>query len=337
MPRNRRRPRLPALPPGPSIPDDAFEAILQQAVIRPAGRQFRGEPARQVEILRYLRQAVGRPVPFVEIHDHLRRAGVVRSERVDDTARRKAVGQAVDAINTKLGTFFFQVRDIRLLEEMFRIDVRLDDTGQPAYTLQDFFEVRKLSGVRFYATTDEPAGGITRELYELVTDVRPRRLDMMAPSLESFFGNAEFRGMLTRNLQEPTGPESKGPGREPQVRVLLLDPDSPTAEAIERLEHEEAPLLGSLRERIRSTLAHVVDIIAALPKEARERFTVRVASDAPLWRFRMIFLPDVLHLRLSVPDSAGQTLIKLGVSSALYSSLHDVFEQQWQAAGEGHK
>ena len=41
-----------------------------------------------------------------------------------------------------------------------------------------------------------------------------------------------------------------------------------------------------------------------------------------------------VRLRLSVPDSAGQTLIKLGVSSALYSSLHDVFEQQWEAARE---
>ncbi|MFQ5843859.1 MAG: hypothetical protein ACE5JG_02610, partial [Planctomycetota bacterium] len=142
------------------IPQEAFENVLQQAVVRPAGRHFRGEPARQVELLRYLRQA-GRPVAFDELHDHLRRRGVLRSERRDDAARRKAIAQAVEAINTKLGSFFFLARDVRLTEEMFRIRVHADDAARPAYSIQDFFEVRKLSGVRYYAATGEPAGGIT--------------------------------------------------------------------------------------------------------------------------------------------------------------------------------
>jgi hypothetical protein len=274
-----------------------------------------------VAILRRLREA-GRPVPFDELHEHLRERGVLRSERTDDAARRKAIAQAVDAINTKLGTFFFLASDVRLLEEMFRIQVLAEESSRPSYTVQDFFEVRKVSGVRFYATTEEPGGGITRELYELVTEVRPRRLDMMAPSLESFFGNPELRSMLTRNLAAD----------DALVRVLLLDPDAAAAERLERQESEEWPERGALRGRIRATLSHAGQVLASLPEAARPRFIVRLAPSAPLWRFRMIFLPDVLHLRLSAPGGAGQTLIKLGRASALYTSLHDVFDQQWRSA-----
>jgi len=304
------------------ISDEAFDKVLQQAIIRPAGRHFRGEPARQVEILRHLREAV-HPVPFDRLHDHLRERGVLRSERQDDAARRKAVAQAVEAINVKLGTFFFLVRDVRLLEEMFRVQVHAGDSARPAYSLQDFFEVRKLSGVSFYATTEEPAGGITRELFELVTEIRPHRIDMMAPSLESFFGNPEFRAMVARNLRAAGA----------QVRVLLLDPESPAAARLESQERDERGSAGNLRERIRSTLGHAREINAALPDDARPRFSVRTSTEAPLWRFRMVFLPEVLHLRLSAPAGAGGTLIKLATASALYISLHDVFEQQWRAAG----
>jgi hypothetical protein len=303
------------------IPDEAFERILQQAIIRPAGRHFRGEPARQIEILRRLR-AEEHPVTFDDLHDHLKERGALRSERLDDAARRKAIAQAVEAINTKLGTFFFLVRDVRLLEEMFRIQVHAEESARPSYSLQDFFEVRKLSGVRFYATTGEPAGGITRELYELVTGTRPSRLDMMAPSFESFFGNPEFRAMLTRNLESA----------EARVRVLLLDPDSPAAEKLEKLEREEWPLQGGLRDRIRATLNHAGEVHGALDEASRSRFTVRLLPEAPLWRFRMLFLPDVLNLRLAAPGGSGQTLIKLAAGSALYTSLHDVFERQWAAA-----
>ena len=183
--------------------------------------------------------------------------------------------------------------------------------------------MRKLSGVRFYATTEEPAGGITRELYELVTDVRPRRLDMMAPSFESFFGNPEFRAMLTRHLESP----------DALVRVLLLDAESSAAETLEKLERKEWPLQGGLKDRIRATLTHAGEIRAAIDPSARGRFAVRLSPAAPLWRFRMLFLPDVLNLRLSAPGGSGQTLIKLSATSALYTSLHDVFEQQWRAAG----
>ncbi|HEY3174248.1 MAG TPA: hypothetical protein VGK94_00655 [Candidatus Polarisedimenticolia bacterium] len=303
------------------IPQEAFDRILQQAIIRPAGRQFRGEPARQVEILRCLRESA-RPVPFDELHDHLRHKGVLRSERDDDASRRKAIGQAVEAINTKLGAFFFLARDVRLIEEMFRIQVHSEETTRPSYSLQDFFEVRKISGVRFYATTDEPSGGITRELYELITEVRPRVLDMMAPSFESFFGNPEFRGMLARNLDHD----------EARVRVLLLNPDSAAAGRLESQESHEPRVPRALRDRIRATLMHAASIHAALPETARSRLSVRLSDGAPLWRFRMIFLPEVLHLRLSAPRAPGQTLIKLGRASALYTSLHDVFEQQWEGA-----
>ena len=305
------------------IPEEPFERVLAQAIIRPAGRQFRGEPARQVEILRCLREA-GRPVPFDELHDQLRARGVLRSERVDDAARRKAIGQAVGAINAKLGTFFFLARDTRLMEEMFRVQVHAADTGRPAYSLQDFFEVRRISGVRFYATTDEPAGGLTRELFELVTDVRPGVLDMMAPSFESFFGNPEFRSMLMSTL----GRENAG------MRLLLLNPETAAATRLEKQERGESSLLGGLRDRIRATLMHAAAIRSALPEGARPRLHVRLADTAPLWRFRMVFLPEVLHLRLSAPGAPGQTLIKLASTSALYTSLHDVFEQQWGAAAE---
>ena len=30
----------------PTIPEDVFERVLQEAIVRPAGRSFRGEPAR---------------------------------------------------------------------------------------------------------------------------------------------------------------------------------------------------------------------------------------------------------------------------------------------------
>ncbi len=303
------------------IPEGAFETILQQAVVRPAGRKYRGEPARQVEILRHLRRAE-RPVPFDALHDHLRSRGVLRSPREDDAARRKAIAQAVEAINTKLGTFFFLARDVRLLDEMFRIRVHVEDPSRPAYSLQDFFETRKISGVTDYQTTDQPAGGVTREVLELVTDIRPRRMDLMAPSFNSFFGNPEFRAMVTRNLA----------AADARVRLLLLDPDSDTAGRLEKQERGESPLQGNLRDRIRATLSHSRDILAALEDRDRSRFSVHLAGEAPLWRFRMIFLPEVLHLRLSAPGRAGQTLIKLGVASALYTSLHDVFEQQWSRA-----
>ena len=303
------------------IPEEAFERILQHAVVRPAGRRFRGEPARQVAILRHLREAA-RPIPYDDLHEHLRKAGVLRGKREDDAARRKAIAQAVEAINIKLGTFFFQARDPRLLEEMFRIQILADGGARPAYALQDFFEMRKISGVSFYHTTDEPAGGITREMLELVTEIRPRRIDMMAPSFNSFFGNPEFRAMLTHNLAR----------EESRIRVLLLDPESPAVARIEVQERAESPLTGSLRDRIRATLAHAGEIHAALSEPARPRFAVRASPEAPLWRFRMIFLPDVLHLRLSVPGRTSQTLIKVGAASALHTTLHDVFEQQWEAA-----
>ncbi|HET6374405.1 MAG TPA: hypothetical protein VFG76_13940 [Candidatus Polarisedimenticolia bacterium] len=303
------------------IPQEAFERIVQQAVVRPAGRQFRGEPARQVEILRFLNESE-RPAAYDVIHSHLRRRGVLRGRRDDDTARRKAIAQAVEAVNIKLGTFFFLARDPRLLEEMFRIQVHLDESARPAYSLQDFFEMRKISGVSFYHTTEEPAGGITREIFELVTEIRPRRLDMMAPSFNSFFGNPEFRGMLTGNLAH----------EDARVRVLLLDPDGSAAASLEIQERTESPLLGSLRDRIRATLSRAAELTAVLAPAQRERFEVRLVREAPLWRFRMIFLPDVLHLRLSVPGRASQTLIKLSAASSLYSSLHDVFEQQWSSS-----
>ena len=323
-----------------TISQEAFERVLQQAVIRPAGRQFRGEPARQVEILRCLREA-GRPVSFDEIHQWLRHHGVVRSVRQDDPARRKAIAQAIEAINTKLGTFFFLARDPAALEEMFRVRIHAEDASRPAYSLQEFFEVRRLSGVRYYATTAERSGGLTQELLEIVR-IRPRTIDMMSPSLESFFGNPEFRSMVARVLQDE--PSEEGDAQRvrvlrldpaQRVRVLLLDPDAAAAARLERIEREEAPVLGSLRDRIRATLAHAVDVVSALPKEARERFSVRVSPAAPLWRFRMIFLPEVLHLRLASPGGASETLIKLGVTSALYTSLHDVFEQQWAASDNG--
>ena len=103
------------MPSSPTVPQEAFDRVLQQAVIRPAGRQFRGEPARQVEILRFLRDA-GRPVSSDEIHRWLRSQGAIRGKQDDDPSRRKAVAQAVEAINTKLATFFFQSRDPALLE-----------------------------------------------------------------------------------------------------------------------------------------------------------------------------------------------------------------------------
>ncbi len=321
-------PRRNDSPEAPPIEKDAFERILLHAVIRPAGRRFRGEPARQTEILRFLREA-GRPVPYDAIHRHLRARGVLRSARDDDAAQRKAIAQAVEAINAKLGAYFFHATDPALQEEMFRIRAHEAPGAPTAYALQDFFAVRKLSGVRSYAATTEPSGGLTQEIYEIVTRIRPPRFDMMAPALDSFFGNPEFRGMLTSLLRED------GDDDTPRVRVLILDPDTPAAARLERQEQSESPHLGALRDRIRATLAHAVDILGALPPAARPRLAVRVAAEAPLWRFRMIFLPDALHLRLTAPAGAGETLIRLASTSALSTSLRDVFETQWTASGEG--
>ncbi len=305
----------------PGIHEAAFEKVLQQAIVRPEGRQFRGEPARQVALLRLLREA-GAPVPFDELHRLLRERGVLRSPRDDETARRKAIAQAVEAINIKLATFFFLARDVALMEEMFRIQAHAETSAKPAYSIQDFFEVRKVSGVHFYATDGDPSGGLTREMYDLITELRPHRMDLMAPSFNSFFGNPEFRTMLASALQH----EAAG------MRMLLLDPDSPAAARLEEQEHGETPLRGRLRDRIRATIRHAAEIAETLPAQARARLMVRLAATAPLWRFRMIFLPEVLHLRLSAPDGEAQTLIKLGRQSALYSSLHDVLEAQWREA-----
>lgn len=305
------------------IPQEAFERVLQQAIVRPAGRSFRGEPARQVELIRFLRQS-GRACDTDAIFGHLRDRGALRTERDDDASRRKVVSQAVEAINVKLGSFFFLARDPRLLEEMFRIEVVPGDAGRPLYRLQDFFETRKISGVRSYASTADPAGGLTRELYEIVTELRPRRLDLMAPSFEPFFGNAEFRALMAGALLHD----------DARVRMLLLDPDSREAERLEAEELREAPVLGPLRERIRATIASASALAASLPPAARPRLQIRLAGTAPLWRFRMIFLPEVLHLRLSTPAGPSRTLIKLAAGSALHASLHDVFSRQWNGGAD---
>ena len=309
------------MPHRPRIQEAAFERILQQAIVRPEGRQFRGEPARQVTLLRLLRDAAA-PMGYDDLHRGLREAGVLRSRREDEAAQRKAIAQAVEAINIKLATFFFLARDVTLLEEMFRIQIHAESSARPAYSIQDFFEVRKISGVHFYAADGDPSGGLTREMYELITEIRPRRLDLMAPSFNSFFGNPEFRSMLAGALQ----------GDDALVRMLLLDPESAAAQRLEKLEHGETPLRGRLCDRIRATITHASEIREALPPPARARLHVRLAATAPLWRFRMIFLPEVLHLRLSAPDGEAQTLIKLGRQSALYASLHDVLEEQWREA-----
>ncbi len=306
----------------PTIPEDVFERVLQEAIVRPAGRSFRGEPARQVALLRILRARV-RPVAFDEIFKELKREGVIRAAGDDGGgAAKKAVREAIAAVNDKLGTFFFRVKDIRLLSEMFRVGVLNDDGERPAAVLQDFFGIRKTSGVRFFATSDEPAGGLTRELYELVTEIRPRRMDVFAASFSSFLGNPEFRQLLEWSARQPDG----------RLRFLLLDPKSATVDAIERAVKHDVPLRGAMRARVESSLRALQEIEAQLDKDARKRFVVRTAASAPLWRFRMIFLDDVLHLRLVVPNAPTETLIKLDAESSLYRSLHDVFEEAWEEA-----
>lgn len=310
-------------PQEPTIPDDAFERVLHEAIVRPAGRKFRGEPSRQVEILRFLRDR-GIPASFDEIHAHLKQRGVLRSEREDPTSRRKTIHQALRAINDKLGQFFFQQKDIRLLTEMFRIGVVGEDTSRPAATLQDFFGLRKTSGVRFFATSDEPAGGLTRELYELITEVRPRRIDVYAASLSSFLANPEFRALCAEAAHQKDG----------RLRFLLLDPESDEISNLERAIAHDAPLRGSMASRIRASFAHLEEIRQGLDESARNRLEVRLAPRAPLWRFRMIFLPEVLHLRLIVPGSPAETLIKLDAASSLFRGLRDVFESAWKDAAK---
>ncbi len=311
----------------PTIPEAVFEQVLHDAIIRPAGRTFRGEPARQVALLRLLRARV-RPVAFEEIFHELKEQGVVRAARGESgsaTAAKKAVREAIAAVNDKLGTFFFRVKDIRMLSEMFRIAVLNDDGERPAAVLQDFFGIRKTSGVRFFATSDEPAGGLTRELYELVTELRPRRIDVFAASFSSFLGNPEFRQLLEASARQPDG----------RLRFLLLDPASKAVDAIERAVQHDVPLRGAMKSRVDASLRALTEIQAHLDKDAKKRLQVRTAEHAPLWRFRMIFLDDVLHLRLVVPGSQAETLIKLDAQSSLYRSLHDVFEEAWSAATTG--
>lgn len=305
----------------PTVPEAAFERVLAEAIVRPAGRRFRGEPSRQVAILRLLRERV-RPVPFDEIFAHLRDEGVLRSARDDAPSRRKTIHQALRAINDKLGSFFFAQKDIRLVSEMFRIAVVGDESDRPAATLQDFFGLRKTSGVRFFATSDEPAGGLTRELYELITEIRPHRLDVQAASFSSFLGNPEFRQLLAQAASHPEG----------RLRFLLLDPKSKELDSIDAAVTNDVPLRGSISSRIESSLAHLKEIARGLDAKSRARLEVRLAPRAPLWRFRMIFLPDALHLRLIVPGSPSETLIKLDVASSLHRGLRDVFERAWDEA-----
>jgi hypothetical protein len=305
----------------PIVPEAAFERVLHEAIVRPAGRKFRGEPTRQVAILRLLRERV-KPVAFDDIFDHLRREGALRTTRDDAPSRRKTVHQALRAINDKLGQFFFAQRDIRMLSEMFRIALVGEETERPAATLQDFFGLRKTSGVRFFATSDEPAGGLTRELYELITELRPRRLDVFAASFSSFLGNPEFRQLLADAANRDDG----------KLRFLLLDPKSTDLPSLEKAVKSDAPLRGSMATRIETSLAHLAEITRDLPPKARARLEVRVAANAPLWRFRMIFLPETLHLRLIVPGSPAETLIKLDAASSLYRGLRDVFERAWETA-----
>lgn len=307
--------------PEPTIAEEAFEAILQDAIIRPAGRRFRGEPSRQVEILRLLRNRV-LPVPFDDLHAHLRTAGVLRSTKDDPPGRRKVIRQAIGAINDKLGTFFFRARDIRLLNEMFRIGLVADESDRPAAVLQDFFGIRKTSGVRFFATSEEPSGGLTREVYELVAEVRPRQFEVQAASFSSFLGNPEFRALVEAGARQPDG----------RFRFLLLDPDSDAVAGIDQAIAHDVALRGSMRTRIRLSLEHLRELAGRLQGDARDRLEIRLSSTAPLWRFRMIFLPDVLHLRLTVPRSPAETLIKLDRASSLHRSLHDVFLQSWAEA-----
>lgn len=308
----------------PTIQADTFERILTDAIVRPAGRSFRGEPSRQVAVLRLLREHVS-PLALDEIFDRLAAGGSLRSSKVDATSKRKQVRQLLHAVNDKLAVFFFRVKDIRLLAEMFRVAITGEEGDRPAAQLQDFFGIRKSSGVRFFATSDEPAGGLTRELYELVTEIRPRRIDLCAASFSSFLGNPEFRARLADAARSSEG----------RMRFLLLDPSSRAVDAIERCVQGDVALRGSIRARIESSLAHLTEIRRGLDAKAKARLEVRLAPSAPLWRFRMIFLPEVLHLRLIVPESATETLIKLDAESSLYRGLHDVFRQAWEEARPG--
>lgn len=313
---HEKSPRIPSNE--PTIPSDAFERVLNEAIVRPSGRKFRGEPSRQVAILRFLRDRV-RPVLFDEIFQHLRDNDLLRTAREDAPSRRKTIHQALRAVNDKLGTYFFAQKDIRLLTEMFRIAIVGDDTERPMAALQDFFGLRKTSGVRFFATSDEPAGGLTRELYELITEIAPKRLDVYAASFSSFLGNPEFRELVARAATEKDG----------RVRFLLLDPKSPEVSAIDKAVRDDVPLRGAMSSRIEASLRHLEEIRSGLDASARARLEVRLTKHAPLWRFRMIFLPDALHLRLIVPGSPSETLIKLDVASSLHRGLRDVFERAW--------
>lgn len=306
----------------PTIDPDAFERVLTEAIIRPAGRKFRGEPSRQVAILRLL-HAEG-AASFDRIHEHLAAEGVLRSQKDDRASRRKLVRQALGAINDKLGAFFFRARDVRLLAEMFRVATVGDDSEQPTALLQDFFGIRKTSGVRFFATSAEPSGSLTRELYEVVTELRPRQIEVYAASLSTFLANPEFVDLLRRAAAHD----------DARLRFLLLDPESDDVPAIEAALAQDASLRGGLRPRIELSLAQLRAVRDSLEGEARARLEVRVHPRAPLWRFRMIFLRDGLHLRLTVPDSPVETLIKLDAGSSLHQSLHDVFDRAFHEARE---
>jgi hypothetical protein len=116
------------------------------------------------------------------------------------------------------------------------------------------------------------------------------------------------------------------------LRFLLLDPKSASVDAIERAVTHDVPLRGGMQQRIESSLRHLAEIRARLEGKARDRLQVRLSPTATLWRFRMIFLPDVLHLRLTVPGSPDETLVKLDAQSSLFRALHDVFDAEWERA-----
>jgi len=233
------------------------------------------------------------------------------------------MNQQLGAINDKLGTFFFRARDVRLLAEMFRIATVGDDSDQPAAVLQDFFGIRKTSGVRFFATSKEPAGSLTRELFELVTELRPHEMAVYASSFSTFLSNPEFTHLLRTSATHEGA----------NLRFLLLDPQSKDVDAIDHALAGDAALRGAMRPRIELSLSQLHAVRDSLQGPARDRLQVRTTKRAPLWRFRMIFLGDVLHLRLTVPDTPSETLIKLDAGSSLHQSLRDVFDRAWEDAG----
>lgn len=304
----------------PTISQDAFDRVLTEAIIRPAGRKFRGEPSRQVAILRLLQEHG--TLSFDALHARLGDAGVLRSNKEDVASRRKLIRQAISAINDKLGAFFFRARDVRLLAEMFRIATVGDDSDQPAAVLQDFFGIRKTSGVRFFASSDEPAGSLTRELFELVTELRPRELAVYASSFSTFLSNPEFTQLL----------RTSAASEDANLRFLLLDPESEDVLKIDRALADDPALRGAMKPRIQLSLAQLQAVRDSLAPPARDRVAIRTTKHAPLWRFRMIFLADVLHLRLTVPGTPAETLIKLDAGSSLHQSLRDVFDRAWEDA-----